>query len=51
LKAIREAGRKVPQDIAVVGAGNVNYADVLAIPLTTIEQDPEEIGRAAGKLL
>jgi LacI family transcriptional regulator len=51
MKAIREAGRKVPEDIAVVGAGNVNYSDVLAIPLTTIDQEPVEIGRAASKLL
>ena len=51
IKAIRDAGRRVPQDIAVVGAGNVNYAGVLAVPLTTIDQEPDEIGRAAGKLL
>jgi LacI family transcriptional regulator len=51
MKAIREAGRKVPRDIAVVGAGNVNYSDVLAVPLTTIDQEPDEIGRAASKLL
>jgi LacI family transcriptional regulator len=51
MKAIRQAGRKVPQDIAVVGAGNVNYSDVLAIPLTTIDQDPDEIGRVASRIL
>jgi LacI family transcriptional regulator len=51
MKAIREAGRKVPQDIAVVGAGNVNYSDILAIPLTTIDQEPDEIGRVASRIL
>jgi LacI family transcriptional regulator len=51
MKAIREAGRKVPQGIAVVGAGNVNYSDVLAIPLTTIDQEPDEIGRVASQIL
>ena len=37
MKAILEAGLKVPEDIAVVGAGNVHYSDVLAVPLTTID--------------
>ncbi len=30
MKAILEAGLKLPDDIAVVGAGNVRYSDVLA---------------------
>jgi LacI family transcriptional regulator len=51
INAIRNAGRRVPQDIAVVGAGNVNYAGLLAVPLTTIDQEPDEIGRASSKLL
>ena len=51
IKAIHEAGRRVPGDIAVVGAGNVNYTDVLAVPLTTIDQSPVEMGKVAGTLL
>jgi LacI family transcriptional regulator len=51
MKAIREAGKKVPEDVAVVGAGNVNYSDVLAIPLTTIDQEPDQIGKIASQLL
>jgi LacI family transcriptional regulator len=51
MKAISEAGKKVPGDIAVVGAGNVNYSDVLAIPLTTIDQEPDKIGKLASQLL
>jgi LacI family transcriptional regulator len=51
IKAIRDAGRRVPRDVAVVGAGNVNYAGILAVPLTTIDQEPDEIGRALSKLL
>ena len=51
MKAIFEAGLNVPNDIAVVGAGNVRYSDMLAIPLTTVDQGPVEIGRRAAELL
>jgi LacI family transcriptional regulator len=52
MKALLEAGLAVPNDVAVVGAGNVHYSDALAVPLTTIDQKTREIGaRAAGLLL
>jgi LacI family transcriptional regulator len=51
IKAIHDAGLSVPDDIAVVGTGNVRYSDLLAVPLSTIDQDPGEIGRQAAKLL
>jgi LacI family transcriptional regulator len=41
----------VPNDISVVGAGNVHYSDVLAIPLTTVDQGTAETGRCAAELL
>jgi LacI family transcriptional regulator len=51
MKAIFEAGLRVPGDIAVVGAGNVHYSDVLAVPLTTVDQGTGKIGRCAAELL
>ena len=51
MKALREAGRKVPEDVGVVGAGNVHYSDSLAVPLTTIDQKTCEIGARAAELL
>jgi LacI family transcriptional regulator len=51
IKAISEAGLKIPDDIAVVGAGNVHYSDVLAVPLTTVDQGTVQIGRQAAQLL
>jgi LacI family transcriptional regulator len=51
IKAILEAGLRLPEDISVVGAGNVHYSDLLAVPLTTIDQGTCEIGVAAAKLL
>ncbi len=51
MNAIRDAGLDVPRDIAVVGAGNVHYSDVLAVPLTTIDQGTFEIGKRSAELL
>lgn len=51
IKAIWEAGLKIPDDIAVVGAGNVHYSDVLAVPLTTVDQGTVQIGKQAAELL
>jgi LacI family transcriptional regulator len=51
MKAILDAGLKLPQDIAVVGAGNVRHTDVLAVPLTTIDQGTCQIGTTAAQLL
>jgi LacI family transcriptional regulator len=51
MKAILQAGLKLPDDIAVVGAGNVQYCDVLAVPLTTVDQATCQIGALAAELL
>ena len=50
MKAILEAGRRVPDDIALVGAGNVTYAELLRIPLTTVDQNSASIGDRAARL-
>jgi LacI family transcriptional regulator len=51
IKAILEAGLCVPRDIAVVGAGNVHYSDLLCVPLTTVDQSSTLIGQTAAELL
>jgi LacI family transcriptional regulator len=51
MRAISEAGLRVPDDIAVAGAGNVHYSDFLAVPLTTVDQGTLEIGRRAAEML
>jgi len=50
MRAILEAGMLIPQDIAVVGCGNVRYSDFLRVPLSSVDQDSEAIGDRAGKL-
>ena len=51
LRFLRSEGRRVPEDVAVTGYGNLlpNYMDTL--DLTTVEQPFEEVGRRAGELL
>ena len=51
VKAILEAGLRVPEDIAIIGAGNVHYSDLLKVPLSTIDQSSGVIGETAAQLL
>lgn len=51
IKAIIEAGLRVPQDVAVIGAGNAPYCDLLRVPLSTIDQSSTAIGENAADLL
>jgi LacI family transcriptional regulator len=51
MQAIWEAGLLVPQDIAVVGAGDIAHGDLLKVPLTTIGWAKEELGRRAAELI
>jgi hypothetical protein len=39
LKAILEAGLRVPEGIAVIGAGNVHYSDLLRVSLSAVDQN------------
>jgi len=50
MKAVLDADLRVPDDIAIVGCGNVAYADFLRIPLTSVDQQSEQIGKRAAKL-
>lgn len=45
LHAAREAGRRVPEDVAVVGFDDIPEAAYFAPPLTTVKQDFAELGR------
>jgi LacI family transcriptional regulator len=51
MKAILEAGLRIPDEIAVIGAGNVHYSDVLRVPLSTIDQSSTLTGQTAADLL
>jgi LacI family transcriptional regulator, galactose operon repressor len=51
MKAIWDAGLRVPEDIAVVGAGDIALGDLLRVPLTTISWSRDQEGKEAGRLL
>ncbi len=50
MKAILDEGFRVPEDVAVVGCGNVRYAKFLRVPLTSVDQQSEMIGERAANL-
>ena len=50
MKAVLEAGLRIPEDMAIVGCGNVAYADFLRVPLTSIDQQSAVIGERAARM-
>jgi LacI family transcriptional regulator len=51
LRALRRAGRSVPDDISVVTCDDVLQLDLIQPPLATISRDPQEMGDVAAELL
>jgi len=50
MRAILDAGLRIPEDIAVVGCGNLSYSDFLKVPLTSVDQNSSEIGKLSAEL-
>jgi LacI family transcriptional regulator len=50
MRAILDAGLTIPHDIAVVGCGNLSYSDFLRVPLSSVDQGSETIGKSAADL-
>ncbi|MGL3806841.1 LacI family DNA-binding transcriptional regulator [Paeniglutamicibacter sp. R2-26] len=51
IAAVKELGRRVPEDISVVGIDDIELAPYCSPPLTTVRQPLEEIGRQAVRQL
>ncbi len=49
--AIQDAGLRVPEDIAVVGYDNRDFASIVRPKITTVSMPVYEMGRAAAELL
>nr|WP_169808021.1 LacI family DNA-binding transcriptional regulator [Streptomyces antibioticus] len=45
LRALHEGGRRVPQDVSVIGFDDIAEASSFLPPLTTVHQDFAEVGR------
>jgi LacI family transcriptional regulator, galactose operon repressor len=51
MQAIWEAGLTIPDEIAIIGAGDIAHGGLLRVPLTTIGWEKEELGRRAAELI
>ena len=51
LMAIRAAGLRIPDDVALVGCNETRWSQVVDPPLTMIQTDPYALGRAGAELL
>jgi DNA-binding LacI/PurR family transcriptional regulator len=47
MHSILELGYAVPDDVRLVGIDDMDYANLLPVPLTTLRQPTREIGAAA----
>ncbi len=48
LRALHEAGKRVPEDVSVVSVDGIPLSAYASPALTTVKQPFEELGRAAG---
>lgn len=51
MKAIKESGRSIPEDVAVVGFDNINQASIVDPSLTTINVPTYQMGCAAAQTI
>ena len=51
MKAVQEAGLRIPEDIAVVGYDDIDFSSCLQSPLTTVRVPKREIGRQVVRIL
>ncbi|NLI01189.1 MAG: LacI family transcriptional regulator [Chthonomonadales bacterium] len=50
LQAALNSGLRVPEDVALVGFGNMDCAAHVAVPLTTVDQPRTDLGHALARL-
>jgi LacI family transcriptional regulator/LacI family repressor for deo operon, udp, cdd, tsx, nupC, and nupG len=51
LRALRECGLSVPEDVSVIGFDDIGIDEYLEIPLTTVRVPKMEMGRQAAEIL
>ncbi|SEB91991.1 transcriptional regulator, LacI family [Nocardioides exalbidus] len=51
LQQLSTAGSTVPGDLAIVGYDDIEYASAAAVPLTSVRQPRQELGRRATELV
>ncbi|RIQ36719.1 LacI family DNA-binding transcriptional regulator [Jiangella rhizosphaerae] len=51
LQALTHAGLRVPADVAIVGYDDIDFAAAAAVPLSSVRQPRQQLGRTAAELL
>ncbi|XVV15090.1 LacI family DNA-binding transcriptional regulator [Actinoplanes sp. CA-131856] len=51
LQTVLRAGLRVPEDLAIVGYDDIDFAAASAVPLTSVRQPRHQLGRVAAQLL
>lgn len=51
IRALRDTGHKVPEDVAVVGCDNIEFSSKFLVPLTTVHLPKYEMGKLGAELL
>lgn len=51
LQGLTQRGIRVPQDVAIVGYDDIEFAAAAAVPLSSVRQPREQLGRTATALL
>jgi LacI family transcriptional regulator len=50
MRAILDAGLRIPEDVAVVGCGNLSCSDFLRVPRSSVDQGSLTVGKLAEAL-
>ena len=51
MDVILNAGLRIPEDIAIIGCGNLHYDSSLRVPLSSIDQKSQQIGERTAEIL
>jgi LacI family transcriptional regulator len=51
LQELTRRGQRVPDDVAIVGYDDIEFAAAAAVPLSSVRQPREQLGRTAAQLL
>lgn len=51
INTILDAGLRIPEDIAVIGCGNLHYDDCLRVSLSSVDQQSQQIGERAAEMV
>jgi LacI family transcriptional regulator len=50
IRSVLAHGLRVPQDVAVIGCGNLRLSSYLEVPLSSVDQSTQRLGEEAAKL-